>query len=47
MNTSQESLSRKQVTAAVIVKDGKILVAQRGPQDKLANKGSSLFGVGD
>lgn len=29
---------RKQVTAAVIFKDGKVLVAQRGPKDKLANK---------
>jgi len=38
MITSQKSFNRKQVTAAVIAKDGKILVAQRGPQDKLANK---------
>lgn len=29
---------RKKVTAAVIFKDGKVLVAQRGPNDKLANK---------
>ena len=29
---------RKKVTAAVIFKDGKVLVAQRGPKDKLANK---------
>ena len=29
---------RKKVTAAVIFKNGKILVAQRGAKDKLANK---------
>lgn len=31
-------MERKQVTAAVIFKEGRVLVAQRGPKDKLANK---------
>ena len=33
-----DMLDRKRVTAAVLFKDGKVLVAQRGPNDKLANK---------
>ena len=28
----------KQVTAAIILKDNKVLIAQRSPDDKLANK---------
>ena len=28
----------KQVTAAIIIKDNKVLIAQRAPDDKLANK---------